>query len=158
MTSQEIQANLSEIVKELVEKMGFNCSVEVSATKEEEQETFVCNIKVEESNFLIGQYGVNLQSLQHIARVVARKKISEKVRFVLDVNSYRQERNESIVKFARSMAEQALREKRAIVMRPMSAYERRVVHLELSTNDQIKTESVGEGEERKIVISPLNLV
>jgi spoIIIJ-associated protein len=157
-TVKNPQEVLQEAIKELVDKMGFVCDVVVEEGSEGEEKVFVCNIKVEESNFLIGQYGVNLQSLQHIARVLVRKKIDEKIKFVLDVNSYRQERNTSIVRLAQSMAEQAIQEKRAIVMRPMSPYERRIVHMELSTNSQIKTESIGEGEDRKIIISPLNLV
>jgi len=143
-----------EIVQKLIEKMGFGC--EVAAEKAEESVSF--NIKTEESGFLIGQYGANLQSLQHIARILVRRKIPGGIKFVLDVNSYRQEKNDSLIKFAREVAEQAIREKRAVVLRPMSAYERRIIHMELSNNKQIKTESIGEGGERKVVVSPLSLV
>jgi spoIIIJ-associated protein len=118
----------------------------------------VLNIKTEFSNYLIGQHGINLQALQHIARILARKKIEDRVNFILDVNSYRQDKNNSIANLAKSMAEQAISEKRAVVLRPMSPYERRLVHLELSQNDQVKTESIGEGEDRRIVIKPINLV
>jgi len=148
---------IKETTKELIEKMGFSAEVEI-ISREADQQIITCNIKTDESSFLIGQHGVNLQALQHIARVLVRKKLDERVSFVLDINFYRQERNESIIKIAQSMAEEAIREKRAIVLRPMSPYERRIVHMELSKNDQIKTESIGEGEERKIVISPINLL
>ncbi|MFA6973940.1 MAG: R3H domain-containing nucleic acid-binding protein [Parcubacteria group bacterium] len=155
-TQEEV---IREVVEGLVKQMGFTAEVEIKkAETEEEKETIVCNIKTEESNFLIGQYGVNLQSLQHIARILVRKKIEDPVNFVVDVNSYRQEKNSSIEKIAREMAEQAVREQRAVIMRPMSPYERRLVHLELSKNTQIKTESVGEGEERKVVIKPADLI
>lgn len=154
--NKEEEEIIKEIIRELVGKIGFTCTVRTEKIGADEQETQTFSIETEESSFLIGQYGVNLQSLQHIARILVRKKILTKTKFVLDVNSYRKEKNESLVKFARSMAEQALREKRAIAMRPMSPYERRIVHLELSENHQIKTESIGEGEERKVVISPLN--
>jgi spoIIIJ-associated protein len=87
-----------------------------------------------------------------------REKSQERTKFILDINSYRQEKNDAVVRLAKEAAEQALREKRAIVMRPMSPYERRLIHMEFSGNDQIKTESIGEGEERKIVIKPLNLL
>jgi len=148
---------IKETIKELIAKMGFSCEVEDATSKAETEETRIFNIKAEESSFLIGQHGVNLQSLQHVARVLVRKKLSTKANFVLDVNSYRQEKNTSLVNFARAMADQAVREKRAIVLRPMSPYERRIVHVELSNNNQVKTESVGEGEERKVVISPVIL-
>jgi len=145
-------------VQELVEKMGFKSEVEVKSAAGEEQATVICNIITEESSFLIGQYGVNLQSLQHIARLVVRKKIEDRVNFVVDVNSYRQEKNDSLEKMARDAAEQALRERRAIMMRPMSAYERRIVHMELARNTQVATESMGEGEERKVVVKPADLI
>ena len=159
----EEKNNLEEIIKEtvqkLVEKMGFLSDVEVKKiTQEEDKETIVCNIQTADSNFLIGQYGVNLQSLQHIARLLVRKKTDDRMNFIVDVNSYRQEKNSSIEKLAREMAEQAVREKRAVVLRPMSPYERRIVHLELSKNAQVKTESIGEGEDRKVVIKPADLV
>lgn len=155
--NREIEKKLEEIVSELISKMGFQSEVSVKKKDEDGRETFTCDLKTDESNFLIGQYGVNLQSLQHIARVVVRKKIEDKINFVLDVNSYRQEKNESVIKMAKDLAEQALSEKRAVVMRPMSSYERRIVHLELSKDERIKTESIGEGEDRRVVIKPVDI-
>jgi len=152
------QQQLAESVTELLEKMGFQCEVEVTKIEEDGVQSAICNIKTEESSFLIGQYGVNLESLQHIARIVVRKKIPQNLNFTLDVNSYRQEKNESIVKMAKSLAEEALLERRAVILRPMSPYERRLVHLELSKNEKVKTESIGDGENRRVVIKPADLV
>lgn len=149
---------IKETVKELVNKMGFDSEVEIKEQSSEDGETIICNIKTADSNFLIGQYGVNLQALQHVARLLVRKKTEEKVSFTVDVNSYREEKNTSIEKMAEDLAGQAIREKRAVVMRPMSPYERRLVHLVLSKNSRIKTESIGEGEDRKVVIKPADLV
>ncbi|KKR21822.1 MAG: Single-stranded nucleic acid binding R3H domain protein [Candidatus Moranbacteria bacterium GW2011_GWA2_39_41] len=161
------ERSLEEVVREAVEgllqKMGFDCEIEVAREKEEEKngeikEVVVCNIKTEESNFLIGQYGVNLQSLQHIARILVRKQADDRANFILDVNHYRKEKNISIVTLAKNVAEQALNEKRAIVFRPMSPYERRLVHMELSKNSAVVTESIGEGEDRKVVVKPAEIV
>ncbi len=164
MENHEQKRSDEEITKEtiqaLVVKMGFPCEVEIIKNQEQEEseKKLVCNIKTKESNFLIGQYGVNLQSLQHIGRLLINKqKIEQRINFLLDVNSYRQEKNSSIIRLANDMAQQALQERRAVVLRPMSPYERRIVHLELSKNAQIKTESMGEGENRKVVVSPANL-
>lgn len=156
----QIEEKIAETIQELVEKMGFPCETEIvkSQDQEEAEMSLICNIKTKESNFLIGQYGVNLQSLQHIGRILIRQKIEQRINLVLDVNSYRQEKNSSIIKLAIEMAEQAVREKRAVILRPMSPYERRIVHLELSKNNQIKTESIGDGENRKVVISPADPV
>jgi spoIIIJ-associated protein len=156
--NEEAKEEIKKTVEELVLKMGFEGAVEVNQTENEEQSDLVFNIKTKESNYLIGQYGVNLQALQHIARIIFRGKTQNKANFILDVNSYRQEKNESVFILAKNMAEQAIREGRAIVLRPMSPYERRLVHMELSKNEQIKTESTGEGEDRRVVIKPANLV
>lgn len=146
---------IHDSVKEILLLMGFDCQIEVKTELINDQESIICNISAgEDSNFLIGQHGVNLQSLQHIARLVVRKKIQDKLKFVLDVNAYRQQKNQSIVEQAKEIAKQVLKERKSIIMRPMSAYERRLVHMELASNEQITTESVGEGEEKKIIIKP----
>jgi spoIIIJ-associated protein len=146
-------------VKEMMEKAGFSSEVEIKDSSSEDQDGVICNIKTtEDSNLLIGQYGVNLQSFQHIARLIIRKKISDKVNFTLDVNSYRDQKNQSIIEEAREAAQQSINEGRVIIMKPMSAYERRLVHMELSKNEKIATESVGEGENRKVLVKPVNLI
>lgn len=151
-TSNQI---IHDSVKKILLLMGFDCQIEIKTELIDNQESIICNISAgEDSNFLIGQHGINLQSLQHIARLVVRKEIQDKLKFVLDVNSYRQQKNQSIIEQAKEIAKQAIKERKSIIMRPMSAYERRLVHIELASNEQIITESVGEGEEKKIVIKP----
>lgn len=159
MNEEKNTSILESVVNDLVSKMGFDCQVEVMREESDdaEKDNFICNISIkEDSNFLIGQYGINLQALQHISRLLIRRKTDEKIRFILDVNSYRQQKNLSIKELARSAAQQALDEKRAVIMKPMSAYERRLVHLELSKMDTVATESVGEGEGRKIIVKPVS--
>lgn len=158
MEREERNQEIKKMMEEILLKMGFSSTVEVDEREEDEKSTIICDIKSEDSSFLIGQYGVNLQALQHVARVVARKRLQEPANFILDVNSYRKEKNESIAALAKTLAEEALLERRAVVMRPMSPYERRVVHLELSKNEKVKTESIGEGEDRRIVIKPTDLI
>lgn len=150
---------IQKILEEFMQKMGFAVQVEVKKSPNSDSEALICNIiSSEDSNLIIGQHGNNLQSIQHISRLLVRKKISEKINFTVDVNSYREQKNQSIIEHAKLMAEQALNEKRAIVLRPMNAYERRLIHIELSKNKQITTESIGEEENRKVVIKPINLI
>lgn len=151
---------IEESVKELLEKAGFPSEIETVQSSSDDQEGIICNVKTTgDSNLLIGQYGVNLQAFQHIARLVLRKKLSdEKINFTLDVNSYREQKNQAIIEQAKEAAKQAINEGRVIIMKPMSAYERRLVHMELSKDNKVATESVGEGENRKILVKPINLV
>ena len=156
MTSQKNVELVKSIVEDLLRKMTFSdFSVEIKGESGENAENIVFNIKTQEPNLIIGQYGIVLRALQHIVRVLARKKTADKLRIQVDVNNYSQQKNESLEELAYDLASQAVSEKRPMVMRPMSAYERRIVHLKLSSDQRIKTESIGEGEERKIVISPV---
>ena len=97
---------------------------------------------------------MNLQAFQHIIRLAVRKQIPDRVKFALDINSYRKEKSQTLIDQANEAAEQALREGRPIMMRSMTPYERRIVHLELSKNGRVVTESMGEGDERKVVVKP----
>lgn len=156
--NQKVEDIVKKSIEEILEKMGFTFELEIKKEGEGESERIDCNIKTGDSSFLIGQHGVNLESLQHIARLLIRKKIADKANFTLDVNSYRKEKNDTVAQLAKNMAEQAIAEKRAVVLRPMSSYDRRIVHMELSENNQVSTESIGEGEDRKVIIKPLSLV
>jgi len=154
MEEKNIEA-IKTIVQEFMNKMGFEAKIEVKNTTQEEKKNVVCDINVnQDSNLLIGQYGINLQALQHIIRLIIRKEMEDKLDFIIDVNSYRQEKNRSVIEQAHNAAQQALTEGRAIVLRPMSPYERRLIHMELSKNDKVTTESIGEEENRKVVIKP----
>jgi len=150
-------AVIKKTIEELILKMGFIGTVTITETGEADSVT--CDITTDvDSNFLIGQHGINLQALQHLARLIVRKHIPEKIRFTLDINKYRQQKNQSIIEQARSAAQEAISQSRSVFLQPMTTYERRIVHLELSTNSNVVTESIGEGESRKIVIKPANLI
>jgi spoIIIJ-associated protein len=146
---------LKSLVKEVLEKMTFSdFTLGIREETGLNGENVVFNIGSRESDLLIGQYGANLRALQHVLRAMARKKTEEKLRFSVDINDYSRGKVDSLEDLAKSLARQAVNDRRPVVMRPMPAYERRIVHLVLSENDQVKTESVGEGEERKVVIKP----
>lgn len=154
---------IKEVAKDLLKKMGFDAEVEIrenttnedEAKNEENGSSLICDIKVSDNpNLLIGQYGANIQSLQHITRLIVRKKTEARNNFIVDINSYRQQKTQLIITQANAAAEQAINEKRAVILQPMSAYERRLIHMELAKNDKVITESSGEGEERKVIVRP----
>ena len=157
---QEAWQEIAKIIEEAVEKMGFSFELEMKEDKNTSRDwgRVIFNLKTDDSKFLIGQYGSNLDALQHIIRLISQKKLEERLDFFLDVNSYRQEKNEAVITSAKNMAEKAITEKRAVILRPMSAYERRLVHMALAENDSVKTESQGEGENRKVVIKAISIL
>lgn len=145
-------AVIKKTIEDLIDKMGFSGSVSLIKAAGDDS-VFAISTETD-SHLLIGQHGVNLQSLQHIARLIVRKKLADKIRFSVDINDYRQQKNSSVIELARQAAQEAGSQHRSVIMRPMSTYERRIVHLELSKNPNIVTESVGEGEARKIIVKP----
>jgi spoIIIJ-associated protein len=161
---------VQQTILEVLQKMGFSAEVEIKEIAEgtiyaKGKETtgedvgFIANILAQEdSSFLIGQQGTNLQALQHIIRMVLRNKTQDRINFILDINSYREERVEHIKKIAEEAARLAVEEKRAIIMKPMAAFERRIVHMILAENPKIVTESIGEGENRKVVVRGAEII
>lgn len=97
-----------------------------------------------------------VSNLDCLMRLIAQKNNLEPV--FVDVNNYRKKRRDLIIELAKAAARKSLAEKKEIPLPPMNAYERRIVHLELSSHPDIKTESIGEGRERYIVIRPISLV
>lgn len=91
--------------------------------------------------------------VEHLTRIVAQKNGVENV--FIDINNYRKERENIIVELAKASARKALLAKEEVKLPPMNAYERRLIHVELSTRPDVKTESIGEGRERCVVVKPL---
>ncbi len=143
---------IKETIIDLLKRMNFDGKVDVDISDEN---NILANIQTEQANFLIGQSGANLDALQHIIRIIINKKSGEFVHFILDVNNYRKYKIELLKELAENVAKQVLTEKVAVTLRPMTAYDRRIVHLALANNSQIVTESIGNGTERKITIKSL---
>lgn len=148
-------AIIKKTIEDLLGSMGFPGSV--SMIKTEDEDSIFAISTDNDSHLLIGQHGINLQALQHIARLIVRKQIPEKIRFSLDINDYRQQKNQSVIEIALQAAKDAINQNHSVVLRPMSTYERRLVHLELLKNSAVTTESIGEGEDRKIVVKPADM-
>lgn len=147
---QEIIRNT---VEELVAGMGFTATVEIASLPE--STGYFCSVTVTgDQNFLIGQYGMNLAALQHLVRIIVRKKIGEKMDIIVDVNGYFSDKKKLLEKEAQSALEEVLQNNTSVALRPMLSYERKIVHSFLSGNESVITESVGSGEERKIMIRP----
>ncbi|KKP69138.1 MAG: R3H domain protein [Candidatus Moranbacteria bacterium GW2011_GWE1_35_17] len=148
---------IKSIAKELLDGMGFECEIEIIDSGEKDNK-FVCDIKTQkDANFIIGQNGDNLQALQHIVRLLVRKQIDENIKFILDVNSYKKDQESSVVELAQALAKEAISERKTVIMRPMSAYNRRIVHMLLAENEEVVTESIGDENERRVIIKPTSL-
>jgi spoIIIJ-associated protein len=114
------------------------------------------NIEGEDLGILIGRRGQTMVSLQYIIRLIMSHKMDVKIPIVLDVEGYKQRRCEGLRTLAKKLADQVRVRSLPFTMEPMPAFERRVIHLALADHPYVTTESTGEGENRKVVITPKN--
>ena len=112
------------------------------------------NIDGEDAGLLIGRRGETLASLQFVVNFILSRKAQDRVNIRVDVEGYRDRREESLRTMANRMMERAVSTGRTVHMEPMPARERRIVHMALSSSRKVSTESVGEGEARKVTIIP----
>ncbi|PJA63800.1 MAG: hypothetical protein COU84_02100 [Candidatus Portnoybacteria bacterium CG10_big_fil_rev_8_21_14_0_10_43_39] len=142
---------IKETISKLLEKINISGNVLVGSFEND----IIANIQTGEAGFLIGQAGKNLEAFQYITRALVNKKNGQPIQFIIDVNDYRKDKIESLRGLAKDIAKQTLAEKVSITLRPMPAFERRIIHLALFNNPNIKTESIGDGAERRIVVKPI---
>ena len=138
---------LQEKIKKLIELTGFE---DFSVNYDESNSRF--SIFINDDSISENMLQLIVNNLDHVVKLIAKKNSVEAA--VVDVNNYRKKREDLIVELGRAAARKAMAEKIEVVLPPMNAYERRLVHVELSSRPDIKTESAGEGGERHIVIMP----
>lgn len=114
----------------------------------------VLDVRGPGTDVLVGYRGETLAALQRITRLIVGREMAGRVRLVVDVDGFKVRREQSLRRLARRMAEQAVRTGRTAVLEPMSPYERRIVHIALREHPQVTTQSVGEGDRRKVTIIP----
>lgn len=112
------------------------------------------DVAAEDVGLLIGRRGETLASLQFLLNTCLGPRLGHSIRVVVDVERYRERREESLRGIALRTADRVRRERRSIVLEPMPASERRIIHLALQSSPYVITESTGEGPERRVVISP----
>ena len=161
MQTDARQKALEETTKTILEKMDFPAKIfinsKISPTQDDEKSPLNIDIQTEESKFLIGKGGANLAALQHLLRLMVRKELGEQVDFDVDVNNYKENHHKNISILAQDMAVKATNEQKQVVLEPMNSFERRLVHMELAEFEGVKTESIGEDEDRKVVIKPVSI-
>ncbi|MFC1900609.1 RNA-binding cell elongation regulator Jag/EloR [Chloroflexota bacterium] len=127
---------------------------ETDTGEEETLPAAVFNITGDDLGILIGRRGQTLSCLQYITRLIVGHQTKTWLPITIDVEGYKRRRYESLHSFARQMAEQVEANEKSFTMEPMSAYERRIIHLALADNPGVVTESIGQGESRRVVILP----
>mgnify|MGYP001614255528 CR=1 FL=1 len=127
---------------------------DVQNPSEEDRKIVNLDIKIDEPQTLIGQGGQTLFEIQRLLRTILNKKLQDIFYLNLDINDYKKKKTEYLKSLAKDLADKVALTKEEKVLFPMPAYERRIIHEELSQRTDIATESQGESPDRHIVIKP----
>lgn len=159
----EMSANRNEavelaqsVLRTLLDLMEIQGEIVALPVDEDEAEDSSIGLEVrgEDLGILIGRRGQTLSSLQYLVRTMVGHKTQVWLPLTIDVEGYKQRRHDALRALAVRLAEQVRTTRRPFAMEPMSAFERRIVHLALADSTDVVTESRGEGDERKLYILP----
>ena len=139
---------VTEVLDTLLELLGLIGTVEVLS----DEIPMDFNIKGDDLGILIGRRGQTLASLEYITKIIVVGQLKAWLPLTVDVAGYKKRRRDSLQRLTLYLADQVKSRRRAITMEPMPADERRIVHLTLADNPDVTTQSIGEGESRKVVI------
>ncbi|HKY83853.1 MAG TPA: RNA-binding cell elongation regulator Jag/EloR [Anaerolineales bacterium] len=146
-----------ETVRELVSLMGLQARVTSrwgEADSRDDTRPLLVDVRGDDLSLLIGRRGESLAALQYITRLIVGKEIGDYAPIVIDVEGYRARRERQLRQLAQRMADEAVERARTMTLEPMPPAERRIIHLELRDHPRVYTESVGEGEQRKVTVIP----
>jgi spoIIIJ-associated protein len=140
--------------KRILEGILLRMNLDCPLTVEETADTILLNIKGDGSGLLIGKRGQNLDAIQYIVNKAVTKYTNNRKMIVVDTESYRKKREESLIALAEKLAEKVKKSKKSLTVGHMNAHDRRIIHIALQNDESLSTKSRGEGEFRKIVIIP----
>jgi spoIIIJ-associated protein len=151
---------MGDVAREVLEALLGRMGVVASVTRQTRpplgggEGVISLDVSGDDLGILIGRRGQTLSALQYVVRLILAHQTQARVPVVIDVEGYKQRRYEALQALAHRMAEQVKARGRPFTLEPMLAYERRIIHLTLADDPDVTTESVGEGETRKVVIMP----
>ena len=145
-------ADVIDFVKGYLTTILTNMGLTVELTGKHEKEVININIKTDKDGVLIGKGGRTLQALNELVRVAINHRFSKHYKILLDIGDYKEEKYEKLIQMARRYAKEVQTTKNTITLNPMPSDERRIIHGALSGYHNIKTESQGQGKQRKLSI------
>jgi len=152
VSERKTAAQAKTILEGILARMNLDCPVTISETEEK----IVLNITGNGDGLLIGRRGQNLDALQYLVNKAVHKSGNGRKRIVVDTESYRQRREESLTELAAKIGEKVKKTRKAVTLNYLNAHNRRIIHMALQDDLGITTKSRGEGEYRKIIIVPAN--
>jgi len=147
---EEVIEIARQITMGFLEKMEINAELKGSLMGRD----IYLEVKGDQQGILIGRHGRTLDSLQFLISRMVNKRLKEPVKVILDVNEYRKNREENLKKMAIRSGEKAKLRGFILMIGPFNAYDRRIIHLALKEDPLLRTESLGEGEMKRVKIIP----
>lgn len=145
------------ILTELLDKMKVRATVTARVSASDEvtgRRVNMLSVTGEDLSILIGPRGDTLDALQYIARLMVAHRLHRRAHFLVDVEGYRERREQALMRLAERMADKARQRQEPVTLEPMPPYERRIIHMTLRNAEGVYTESTGEGDRRKVRIYP----
>ena len=149
---EDVAGMAKAVLQDILSLMKVPADVVLDKTGAGDAGNIPLDIKGEDLGILIGRRGETLSALQYLVNLIISRRLKTRVGVVVDVEGYKQRRYESLRLLARRLAEQVKSTGRSVTLEPMPPNERRIIHLELKDSPDVATQSIGQGEERKIAI------
>jgi len=139
-----------EVLENILKRFGAEAHIETS----EDDDCIILNIKGDGSGILIGRKGQTLDAFQYLVNKIIHRSPKCKKQIIVDTEGYRQKRKEILINLAKRLGEKAKNKDASVSTNPLNPFERRIIHLALQDDARLVTKSRGEGEYRRVVISP----
>lgn len=157
--ADELTSDLGGIGQDALETLlnGMGLRAQVQVLKDmtaEDDRAFVLNIVGDDLGILIGRRGETLRDLEYLTRLLVAQKSGKPARLVVDVEGYRTRRERVLNELAKRMAERVQSNRQPITLEAMPPNERRIVHIALRDHPSVTTQSIGEGDHRRVMILP----
>jgi len=146
------EEEIKKIINQFFEKMGIKIELE---SIEKKDSVFFVNLRSNENEILLGKDGETLNKIQKVLNAIIKRKVDEEIFLELDVLGYKKRKTEYLEELAKNLADEVILTKKEKVLPPMSAKERRIIHLILSQRKDVKSESFGQEPERRVIIKPV---
>ena len=158
-TEEQVEVDLDEIADASIEVIlsilkPFDIGDITIDEYDGDEGELILDITGDDLAVLIGRHGRTLDAIQFLTSSIVRRKLGYRYPIVVDVEGYKSRQRQKIESIAKSAANRAISQGKEVSMRPMTPYERRIVHIALRDDDRVETESEGEGQNRHVVVFP----
>ena len=150
LSEDEIKTVAVDFLNKLFTEIGIDTDI----VAEYRDNTLYIDVDSQNASLLIGKKSKNLDSIQYILSIKLKKYFNRYISVIVDCQGYKKRKEDSLISFAKYKADVAYKTRRDIILKPMSAYERKIVHCALQDDNRVYTKSEGNDDQRRVIIFP----